>query len=177
VLEERYKATGYQVCTELSRTISERGQLRKCSRKSSQWDLYPETDWVTSVRWAQLRIFFAKKERSHKARNVLCNVWFLPSEPEHYPSHPARARADLCRGAWTTCCACYLGTVPRPWSSASSFEAPSCKYDSTLHYGTTISFHIARSQSTCCSPLHDVFSGHNVVKWREKAPIFIARQN
>jgi hypothetical protein len=56
--EERYKDIGCQICKALSRTISGRGQLRNSPRKSSRWDLFPEPDCVTSIRWAQLRITF-----------------------------------------------------------------------------------------------------------------------
>jgi hypothetical protein len=101
VFEERYKDIGCQVSKVLSRTISGRGQLRKSPRRSSQWDLFPVPDCVTSIRWAQLRITFSlrKKEWLQKARNVLYNVW-LPiiwtrPESEHCLCSQARARAHL----------------------------------------------------------------------------------
>jgi hypothetical protein len=63
---------GCQVCKVLFRTISGTGQPRKCPRQSSRWDLFPEPDCVTSVRWAQLRMTFSlrKEEWAEKAWNA-----------------------------------------------------------------------------------------------------------
>jgi hypothetical protein len=85
--EERYKYIGCQVCKVLSRTISWRGQLRKSPRKSSPWDLFPEPDCVTSMRWAQLRITFSLRKRmARESPNVFFNVWLLSFEPGPDPN-------------------------------------------------------------------------------------------
>jgi hypothetical protein len=71
--------------------------------------LFPESDSVRNIRWAQLRITFSlrKKEWPEKARNFLKTVWLLSFEPRPDPniiratkSRPgsraeAWARADL----------------------------------------------------------------------------------
>jgi hypothetical protein len=55
--EERYKDIG---CLQgvISNCFWE-GALRKSPRKSSRWDLFPEPDCVTSIRWAQLWVTFS----------------------------------------------------------------------------------------------------------------------
>jgi hypothetical protein len=57
--EEQYKDIECQVCKVLPQTISVRGQLWKSLRKSSRWDLFPESDSVASIRWVQLRIILS----------------------------------------------------------------------------------------------------------------------
>jgi hypothetical protein len=51
-------------CKVLCRTISGREQLWKSPRKSSRWDLFPEPDCVTSIRWAQLRLTFTLRKKN-----------------------------------------------------------------------------------------------------------------
>jgi hypothetical protein len=109
---ERYKDIGCQVCKVLSRTISRRGQLRKSPRKSSRWDLFPEPDCVTSMRWAQLRITFSlRKNNDPRMPQMFCITFYCyhlnPARTRTLsvlpgPS-PARARADLyCRSLFNT---------------------------------------------------------------------------
>jgi hypothetical protein len=98
--EERYKIIGRQVCKVLFRIIFGREQLRKFPKISSQWDLFPEPDCVTSTRWAQLQITFSLREKMAREspkcslQRLIAIIRTRPG-PELYLCYQARARADF----------------------------------------------------------------------------------
>jgi hypothetical protein len=83
-----YKDMGCQVCKVLSWNIFGRGQLQKSPRKSSRWDLFPEPDCVTSIRWAQLRIACSLRKKRMARESPKCSkkIWLLSFEPGPNPS-------------------------------------------------------------------------------------------
>jgi hypothetical protein len=92
--EERYKNIGCQVCKVSSGNIFWKGQLRRSPRKSSRWVLFPGSDNVTSIRWAQLRITFSLRKRM-TLESPKCSVWLLSFEPG---PNQARTRTSVLSG-------------------------------------------------------------------------------
>jgi hypothetical protein len=89
-----------------SQIISGRVRLRKSPRKSSWWDLFPEPNHVTNIRWLQIRITFSlwknnglrKPEMFYKTFECYhLNKAPTQSGPKHYLCYKAWAHTDLYR--------------------------------------------------------------------------------
>jgi hypothetical protein len=91
------------------------GQLRKSPRKSSRWDLFPETDFVTSIRWAQLRITFSLRKKNDSRKP---EIFFLTFDCYHLNqarTRPGpRAGSGRCPGLCRSVVDWYLRRVRRP---------------------------------------------------------------